>query len=86
MKTMRLYALYDRVAMQFQAPFCSVNDGTAVRMFISNCRHPELAYIAGDLDLYFIGELDIATGEFSSDGKPVFIHRVTESEVIKDGD
>lgn len=78
----KLYSIYDRCAMQFQPPFASVNNETAIRMFSSHCKSPEISVIAGDLDLFYLGEMDIPTGEITSvDGKPEFLIRFAESEV-----
>lgn len=83
MNKLKLYAIYDRCAMQFQPPFAAVNDQVAIRMFATNCKQPGVDSIAGDLDLYFVGDIDYHTGELTpADGKPVFLHRIAESEVI----
>lgn len=85
MNDMHLYAIYDRVAMQFQAPFVAVNDGTAIRMFVANCKHPDLAYLCSDMDLYKVGKMTVDTGEIITDGKPDFLYRLSGNEV-NDGD
>ena len=87
MNNLKLYAIYDRCAMQFQPPFAAVNDAVAIRMFATNCKHPEVSAIAGDLDLYYVGEIDYSTGEITpAEGKPVFLHRLTLQEVNDNGE
>jgi len=76
-----LYMAYDRVGMVFNAPFAAINDACAIRMFKGNAKHPEIAVIADDLDLYKLGSLDPKTGEFKyadDSCKPVFLFRLAE--------
>lgn len=81
MNNLKLYAIFDRCALQFQPPFAAVNHSVAIRMFTTNCKQPGVDSIAGDLDLYYVGEIDYHTGEIiPAEGKPVFLYRIAESE------
>lgn len=83
MKT-NLYTIRDRKAGTYGTPFGSYNHETAIRDFKGFCSQVQNHYIADDLELYFVGEFNSATGEVSMNkDKPEFIFQNTE--VVTDG-
>lgn len=70
----RLYSIRDRKSGNYGVPFASFNDDTAERDFNAFCRMPQNTYLADDVELYYIGTFDSATGEACDiPDKPVFI-------------
>lgn len=65
---MNLYSVYDEVAQTFNAPFPEANHNSALRSFGLACSDPQtiLSKHPGDYYLYFLGELDVHTGEIST--------------------
>ena len=65
---MNLYSVYDEVAQTFNAPFPEANHNSAMRSFGLACTDPQtiLAKHPGDYYLYFLGELDVHSGEIAT--------------------
>lgn len=57
----RLYAVYDRVALQYGSPMPARNDAVATRHFVESAARAKEINIM-DMSLWFIGELDDETG------------------------
>lgn len=76
----KLYSIYDRCSGLFQDPFVAVNDPVAIRMFKTWCSSPELQSVSQDLDLFFVGSIDVHSGEVVGNSKPEFLYRFSEVE------
>lgn len=78
---MRLYSVYDRVSMLFNDVFLQVNDACAIRAFKALI-NKDTNFMSGDLDLYYLGEVDKHTGEYCppETNKPIFLYRLSEVE------
>lgn len=65
---MNLYSVYDEVAQTFNAPFVEANHNSALRAFGLACTDPQtiLYKHPGDYYLYYLGELDVHSGEIST--------------------
>lgn len=71
--TYKAYTIRDRKANIYSLPFFSFNDETAQRDFRIKLKDPANINFADDMELYYIGDIDIKTGEITGCGKPVFI-------------
>lgn len=83
---MKLYAVKDK-AMGFNTPFPAQNDYHAQRMAADTVNAPagqnadtSIAQHPADYDLYYIGELDQNTGNFSSDIR--FLNNFNDLKVV----
>lgn len=71
---MKMYMFYDRCSGLFNNPFPAVNHEVAKRFF-RHCCSGDTAYMAADLDLFYVGEVDEKTGVFTAPDKPEFLDR-----------
>lgn len=62
---MILYSIKDVKAQCFGAPVPFTNDVVAKRAFCAACSNPESVPFPADLELWRIGELDDASGQFA---------------------
>lgn len=67
-----MYVIYDKVAEQYSAPFCSLNDATAVRQFNQISSNNHLAEPT-DFELYCCGLFFTDTGIIVPQDKLRFI-------------
>ena len=76
----KLYSIRDRKAEFYGTPFASVSDVTAQRDFFAYCKMPNNAYISGDLELYYVGEIESLNGivTLPDNGLPRFICNYSE--------
>lgn len=67
------YAVFDRKAEMYSAPFLEIKDGTAIRavqdLVINNTDHP-FAKHPSDFSLHRLGEFDDETGVITGQTKP----------------
>lgn len=68
-----LYAIYDRITVQYSEPRTFINDGSAVRWF--NGVMKESKFQASDFELYCIGSYNVDLGVISAFEKPLFVVR-----------
>ena len=66
-----MYTIFDRVTTQYGEPFLAVSDETATRKF--NYLMSNAPMVAGDCQLYKLGEFDNTTGDLVVIDKPLFI-------------
>lgn len=66
----RLYSIFDRVALVFADPFSSANDATAARAFTYAQSNPESIRFTdpADYQLWFIGSMDNSNGHILCQG------------------
>lgn len=78
----RLYSVFDRVAMEYSPAFEAINDGVALRMFADHVKdNPH----AEDYKVLCIGEFDRSKGTLSSAGLPVeCVPGQLEFELVKE--
>lgn len=69
----KLYTVRDRLSGRYSDPFISFNDETAKRDFAYSCSQPNVLFQKNDLELYYLGEFNIHTGEMVTENKPVYI-------------
>lgn len=81
---MNLYSVYDEVAQTFNAPFTEVNHNSAMRAFGMACSDSQtfLSKHPGDYYLYYLGELDVHSGEISR----VYPERLARGTDFKEDD
>ena len=65
-----MYSVYDKKSKTYAAPFCEVNDGTAIRavqdLVASNSSHP-FARHSEDFELVRVGSFNEQTGHIEED-------------------
>lgn len=63
----KVFAVYDKKAEAFMAPFVYPAVGQALRAFSDTCNNPESVFFRhpADFDLYELGVFDDACGEFT---------------------
>lgn len=69
----KLYTIRDRKSNIYGTPFGSFNHDTAIRDFHGFCKQVSNAYLADDLELYFLGEFNSDSGEIIRTDKPEFL-------------
>lgn len=64
-----IYSVFDKKAQLFCAPFCSVNDHTALRDFTYAANDPttDIHRYSLDYSLYYVGSFDDESGHISTD-------------------
>ena len=65
-----VFSIRDRSSVQFDRPFCGVNNGSAIRGFSDAVNSKEKGNVLNehpeDFDLYVLGEFDTETGKFET--------------------
>lgn len=76
------FAVYDRAAQAYSAPFYQHTRGLGERMFADLVVDPQsqVSKHPGDYELFCVGEFDNETGELSSADKPLLL--VTGPQVL----
>lgn len=59
-----VYSIYDRVVGTYSEPFIAVNKDSAIRRY--KFMMSKAPMVAGDCDLYYLGNIDIDTGVIES--------------------
>lgn len=75
MATKLMFAVLDKAANLYMAPFFVVAEGVAVRDFMDEANNPSslLAKHAKDFSLYRLGSFDDATGSFFLHAEPQYV-------------
>lgn len=73
MEYLRMYSIYDRLSGIYSEPFVVQNDEVAKRRFNYYCQNA--AMIAGDCELYYVGDFECCRGMVYGNDNPIFICR-----------
>lgn len=74
----QLYCVYDKIAEQYGAPFCSLNDATATRSFNQQINSNPMSEPT-DFELYCVGLFDTDNGSIVPN---IPLRFVTKGKVI----
>lgn len=70
---LNLYSIYDRVSGLYSTPIAFLNNGVAIRSFVSIMHESSNTITSHDSELYIIGEFDTQLGVGAFFSKPEFI-------------
>lgn len=76
----KIYTVFDRKAGTYCRIFDSCNDDVAMREFNQAYNSAGLKYLAQDMELYTIGEIDYEHGFINAFEKPIFVGGVIIGE------
>lgn len=81
MINVELYSIRDRKTEHFNMPFTIGNRANAINYFCTGIDTEEISYKC-DLELYYLGSMDIETGLITQDNMPEFVMSGEEAERI----
>lgn len=81
MINVQLYSIRDRKTEHFNMPFTIGTRANAISYFCTGIANEEISY-KDDLELYYLGTMDIETGMITQDNLPEFVMSGEEAERI----
>lgn len=81
MINVQLYSIRDRKTEHFNMPFTIGSRANAISYFCTGINNEEISY-KNDLELYYLGTMDIETGMITQDNLPEFVISGEEAERI----
>lgn len=86
MATKLMYAVLDKAANLYMAPFFVIAEGLAVRDFVDEANNPSslLAKHAKDFSLYRLGSFDDATGSFFLHAEPQYVLSAVNAQMMRE--
>ena len=81
MINVQLYSIRDRKTEHFNMPFTIGSRANAISYFCTGIDNEEISYKC-DLELYYLGTMDIETGMITQDNLPEFVMSGEEAERI----
>lgn len=79
MINVQLYSIRDRKTEHFNMPFTIRNRASAISYFCNGIANEEISY-KNDLELYYLGTMDIESGMITQDNLPEFVMSGEEAE------